>query len=169
MRPTTGVQGFACRAFSARITVDQCVRYRAAALSASKAPRTALRVVNAECRACPVGNAHATGAEPTMWPDGAPVVRVEIVTALPMSAAHKAASLIRPKPKRMTRKRVSTAPRYTWGERTLTCGEWASEPECIAAGLTREVIRSRLEKCSGWTIEDALTTPKRAARPERAA
>lgn len=52
---------------------------------------------------------------------------------------------------------------YTHGGQTLTLEGWAKTPEVAALGLSGQALRSRIEH--GWTLADALSTPKGSPRP----
>jgi hypothetical protein len=55
-----------------------------------------------------------------------------------------------------------TVHRYRHGDRDLTAHELAHEPEAVEHRLTAEAIRSRLR--NGWSVADAIGTPKDAQR-----
>lgn len=60
------------------------------------------------------------------------------------------------------RKPRVTAKRYRWGERELTVNEWASQDDVRRLGLSANAIYGRLN--NGWSVEEAVTTPKGAPR-----
>lgn len=93
-----------------------------------------------------------------------PSLRWSLCRTCEVGAAHArgerpdvdAAALVR-------REEVEVGKTYTNGFQTLTLEGWAKTPEVAALGLSAQALRSRIEH--GWTLADALSTPKGAPRP----
>ena len=52
---------------------------------------------------------------------------------------------------------------YTHAGKPLTAAGWAADPDVAKLGLIAQAIYGRID--GGWSVEDALTTPKGAPRP----
>lgn len=130
---------FSCIPLGCRLTRSSCAQRHERA----KRPgvKGEARFYAATCRDCETGAAHARGERPDV--DVAALVRREEVEV--------------PKPGKV----------YMHEGQTLTLEGWAKTPEVAALGLSAQAIRSRVE--AGWTVGDALTTPKGAPRPSTSA
>lgn len=107
--------------------------------------------------------------EPVRAPRSAPIPAVYPPAAADRSAprpAEPAVDQAGAKPARevSVQKPRTTAKRYKMGERELTVGEWAREPDVAALELSANALYARLTG-GCWTIEAALTTPKGAPNP----
>lgn len=119
-----------------RLTRTSCGQRHKAARRTAKPTRGPLVTPwLATCGGCEIGAAHARGERPDVT--AAQLVRSREVVE--MSAKGQT---------------------YTHEGKTLTLGGWAREP---GVTLSEQALRSRVER--GWTIADALATPKGAPRP----
>jgi hypothetical protein len=124
------------------------------------------------CIGCAVGAEHELGREPERWPDGSPVVRLELSpptaapaperprTALPVATAPLGAPKppAAPKARVVRREAAARGAIYEWRGRPMGLFELARAPEVRALGLTWKIIWNRIHQ-SGWDIERAATTP----------
>jgi hypothetical protein len=116
------------------------------------------------CRTCEIGAAHARGELPTHWPDGTPIVRLEIVSrspGAPPAKARKAASYPRTE-QGSARGRAAAAGRpaglYRSGDVELTIRQWAER-----LGTTEWAVRQRISK---YGVE-RLSEPRRKYPPRK--
>lgn len=131
---------FRCEPYACRLTRAACAeRHRSASAPASSSVRGQPSLRWSLCRTCETGAAHARGERPDV--DVAALVRREEVEVAGQT--------------------------YTHGGETLTLAGWAAKPAVAALGLSAQAIRSRVEV--GWTVGDALTTPKGSPRPPTSA
>jgi hypothetical protein len=132
------------------------------------------------CIGCAVGAEHELGREPERWPDGSPVVRLELSSkAIPAPerlctvVPTVAGPLARPRPAKAAKRRAearSRVPADPVGRRRGAEYEWrghrgglwqlAQLPEVAALGISPSMASNRV-RCRGWSIDAALSTPPR--------
>ena len=154
---------FACVPLGTRLTRRACGMRHLEAKIASKGNKLVVR--DETCRTCVVGEKHASGLEPSSWPDGAP-----ITTAAPSAAQPPGKPEAKPinldAPVRAKRAVPVPAPKetsmpkprpITFQGRTQSVSDWARE-----VGMTPQAISSRIKLAMEKGLdENVAVAPRR--------
>lgn len=159
---------FWCMPLSARLTRRSCGAQHLSANAPHK--RGDYAKLNPPCRDCAIGKVHASGGEPTQWPNGAPITVVGSLDVPPPTAT-KPPSPVPSQPSRPIRPaelpiniaakepvmpESTNAKKYSRAGRSLSLREWAR-----VLGVTDSALRIRIKK--GWPIERVLSTGRTTA------
>lgn len=183
------IEGFRCAPYRADLSVSACVsRARTAkAIHGQQARITKGRRLDdaGHCRRCDVGHAHAAGSRPDRWPDGTPIVRLDLAArakpsvpvVAPAPQLREVPGLLVPqhqvervraakekakkaKAKRAASERREAAQKSPWWPTYTHDGLTLSLSDWAGrTSIPHTTLADRLRR--GWPIDRALTTPAR--------
>lgn len=146
---------FRCIPYSVNLSRSSCGKRH---LEAARSGRPgAMRPTATACATCPIGEAHAKGKAPRVWPDGSAIDLVQLAVrgtpeTMPAATPYAKRAVRAPLPSTLVRRgRKARLIEGPSGERK-TIKEWARD-----LGVGPEIIHGRIGR--GWLPADAVSAP----------